>query len=167
MATRALSISRLYGHERDRLRAIARRILGDPVTAEDLVQQAFVNLLGRSAHADPPPVSQAYITAAVRHLTLNHLRNTKRRGEVALDDVALAAIPAPVASPEDTVIHRAELRRLLKAIEALPRRRRQVFVLSRLAGLSYMEIAERMGISRNTVISQIASAMVDLDRALG
>ena len=53
MATRALSISRLYGHERDRLRAIARRILGDPVTAEDLVQQAFVNLLGRSTHADP------------------------------------------------------------------------------------------------------------------
>ena len=86
---------------------------------------------------------------------------------MALDDAALAAIPAPVASPEDTVIHRAELRRLLKAIEALPRRRRQVFVLSRLAGLSYIDIAERMGISRNTVISQIASAMVDLDRALG
>ena len=65
-----------------------------------------------------------------------------------------------------TVLYRNELRRLLRAIAALPRRRREAFVMRKLDGLSYDEIALRMGISRNTVISQIVAAMAELDRRL-
>jgi len=39
-------------------------------------------------------------------------------------------------------------------------------VLNRIEGLSYDEVASRMGISRNTVISQIVSALAELDRQL-
>ena len=161
LGTHSLSIGRLYGVERDRLQRIARRLSGDPTAAEDLVQQAFVNLLRHDV-----PVSQAYVTTAVRNLTLNHLRDSRRRAEVMLSDDRMVEIPDQAASPEITAIHRNEIRRLMAAINALPPRRRQSFVLNKLAGLTYNEIAVRMGVSRNTVISQIVQAMTDLDRIL-
>lgn len=161
LGTHSLSIGRLYGAECDRLRRIARRLSGDATTAEDLVQQAFVNLLRHDV-----PVSQAYVTTAVRNLTLNYLRDAKRRAEVMLSDDRMSRIADQAASPEATAIHRNEVRRLLTAINALPPRRRQSFVLNKLAGLTYNEIALRMGVSRNTVISQIVQAMADLDRML-
>jgi RNA polymerase sigma-70 factor (ECF subfamily) len=63
-------------------------------------------------------------------------------------------------------LYRSELRRLLEAIAQLPARRRQAFVLNRISGLSYDEIAAHMGISRNTVISQVVAAMAELDRRI-
>ena len=62
-----------------------------------------------------------------------------------LSDDRMARIADPAASPEATAIHRNEVRRLLTAINALPPRRRQSFVLNKLAGLTYNEIALRMG----------------------
>ena len=47
MAARAFEIAMLYEAERGRLRAFVRRIVGNPATAEDVVQQAFANLLGK------------------------------------------------------------------------------------------------------------------------
>lgn len=65
-----------------------------------------------------------------------------------------------------TVLYRSELHRLLHSIAQLPPRRREAFILNRIEGLSYDEVAERMGISRNTVITQIVSALAELDRQL-
>ena len=65
------------------------------------------------------------------------------------------------------MIDRCELRRVLEAVATLPLRRRQAFVLHKFEGLSYDEIAARQGVSRNTVITQIVSALADLDRRLG
>jgi RNA polymerase sigma-70 factor (ECF subfamily) len=48
----------------------------------------------------------------------------------------------------------------------LPPRRREAFVLNRIEGLTYDEVAERMGISRNTVITQIVAALAELDKRL-
>ena len=68
---------------------------------------------------------------------------------------------------EATTKARRQIRKLkTKAIASLPARRREAFVLNRIEGLSYDEIAERMKISRNTVISTIVNAMADLDRKL-
>jgi RNA polymerase sigma-70 factor (ECF subfamily) len=65
-----------------------------------------------------------------------------------------------------TALYRSELRRLLQAIADLPPRRREAFVLNRIEGLTYDEVAERMGISRNTVITQIVAALAELDKRL-
>jgi len=100
------------------------------------------------------------LRAFVRRIVGNH------GADVELTGVELEHVADPRPTPETIVMHRRELRRLLEAIAALPERRRQAFVLKRIEGLAYDEIAERMGISRNTVISQVVAAMAQLDAML-
>lgn len=157
-------ISALYQAEMRRLRNIVRRLVGSQSAAEDVVQQAFMNLLRMDGNR--AQVNVGYITQAARNLALNHLRDARRRADVELTGLALEHIADPRPTPEMIVMHRRELRRLLQAIAALPERRRQAFVLKRIEGLSYDEIAERMGTRRNTVISQVVVAMAQLDAAL-
>lgn len=157
-------ISAFYQAEVRRLRAIVRRIVGSQGAAEDVVQQAFTNLLRMGAQR--AQVNAGYITRAAHNLALNHLRDARRRAEVELTGLALDHLPDSRPTPEMIVMYRRELQRLLEAIAALPERRRQAFVLKRIEGLSYDEIAERMGTRRNTVISQVVAAMAQLDAAL-
>lgn len=164
MNARTLDMAKLYEAEHGRLRTFVRRLVRNPATAEDLVQQAFANLLGKSG--DDAPASSAYVTQAVRNLALNHLRDARRRAEVEIAGLDVTQVADARPSPEMAVLYRSELRRLLEAIAQLPPRRRQAFVLNRIEGLSYEEIATRMGVSRNTVISQVVAAMADLDRRL-
>lgn len=164
MNARVLDLAKLYEVERGRLRSFVRRLVGNPATAEDLVQQAFANLLGKSG--ETVPESSAYVTQAVRNLALNHLRDARRRAEIEISGLEIEHVADAGPSPEMTVLYRSELRRLLEAIAQLPARRRQTFVLNRIEGLSYEEIATRMGVSRNTVISQVVAAMAELDRRL-
>ncbi len=162
MTAQALEIAKLYEKEHGRLRAFVRRIVGNPAAAEDVVQQAFTNILGRQENA----ATAAYVVQAARNLALNHLRDARRRGDIEQAGLDLELIADLRPSPEMIALYRSELRRLLEAVAALPARRREAFVLNRIEGLSYDEVASRMGISRNTVISQIVSALAELDRQL-
>ncbi|MGE0627692.1 MAG: RNA polymerase sigma factor [Hyphomicrobiaceae bacterium] len=164
MTARSLALAKLYEAEQSRLRALVRRLVGNPTTAEDVVQQAFANLLARSEQG--LVTNPAYVTQIVRNLAFNHLRDARRRARIEIPDAGLEAIPDPQPSPELVALYRSELQRLLLAIAELPERRRMAFILSRIEGLRYDEIAERMGVSRNTVISQVVAAMADLDRKL-
>ena len=164
MNARMLNMAKLYEAERGRLRSFVRRFVDNPATAEDIVQQAFANLLGKGGEGVSE--GRAYITQTVRNLALNQLRDAKRRAEVELTGVEIDHLADACPSPEMTVLYRSELRRLLEAIMQLPSRRRLAFTLNRIEGLSYDEIAAQMGISRNTVISQVVAAMAELDRRL-
>ena len=160
MAASVFDISNLYRTEQGRLRGLVLRLVGNRATAEDLVHQAFVHLLRQT---DPTIASgPAYLTTTVRNLALNHLRDAKRRGETPLSDLDLEQLADGRPSPEASAIFRCELQRILSAIARLPERRREAFVLSRMEELSYDEIARRMGISRNTVISHVVAALADL-----
>ena len=163
MTVRVLDIEKLYAAEQGRLRSIVRRIVGNGATADDLVQQAFANML---AGLEDSPSSSAYVTRAVRNLALNHLRDARRHGEVELCDKAMRDLRDPAPTPETVVLYRSELRKLLEAVNALSPRRREAFLYNRIEGLSYDEVARRMGISRNTVITLVVTALAELDRRL-
>ncbi len=158
------NIATLYETEYDRLRSFVRRMVRNPDTAEDLVQQVFANIISCKEQAKPH--NSAYVTQAVRNLALNYLRDTGRRAEVEIAGIDTDMIADTKPSPEMVILYRSELRRLLEALTQLPERRRQAFFLNRIEGLSYDEIAEVMKISRNTVITQVVAAMAELDRRL-
>ncbi|KAA5602869.1 RNA polymerase sigma factor [Blastochloris sulfoviridis] len=165
MVARTIDLARVYASEQGRLKKLVRRLVGSRATAEDLVHQAFLKLLVGPDCGDLANCP-AYLTCAARNLALNHLRDTARRSEIGLPDEDLKAIADPGPSPETAAVVRCELRRVLKAVAALPPRRREAFVLNKFEGLSYDEIAARQGVSRNTVISQIVAALTDLHRRL-
>lgn len=159
----AHQIGSLYAAERGRLSRFVRRLLSGGAGAEDLVQQVFLRLLVTGG----PEHGRATLMAAARNLTLNHLRDLRRRGETVLSDEAFARIADAAPSPETVTLYRSELRRLLEAVAALPPRRRDIFVLSRFEGLSHAEIAARLDIAPRTVVNQLVAALASLDRALG
>ncbi|TAY96808.1 sigma-70 family RNA polymerase sigma factor [Rhizobium ruizarguesonis] len=77
----------------------------------------------------------AYLTCAARNLALNHLRGRERGSETTLPGTELHAIPDTRPSSEAAAIFKCELRRLLKAVAALPPRRRDAFVLNKFEGM--------------------------------
>lgn len=166
MGVRTIDIAGLYSAERGRLRRLIHRLVGNRTTADDLVQQAFEKLLharsGSSIENCP-----AYLTCTARNLAFNHLRNEARRSEVAVSDANLSATADEGPSPETSAIYRCELRWVLSAVAALPPRRREAFILNKFEGMSYDEIAARLGVSRNTVITHIVLALTDLNRRIG
>ncbi|MDQ7778039.1 MAG: RNA polymerase sigma factor [Paracoccus aminovorans] len=156
-------VSDLYRSEAGRLRSLALRLVRSAPQAEDLVQHAFANLLanGRDAALTPQ-----YLRVAVRNLALNHLRDRARRRETALDAAIAGRLAAPEPTAEIVLLYRQELMRVLRAIMALPPRRREAFVLARIRALPLAEVAARMRISRNTAISHVVAACVELEARL-
>jgi RNA polymerase sigma-70 factor (ECF subfamily) len=142
------------------LRAIARRA-GDQ-DAADLVQDAFVRTLqaGRK-NAIRNPVHLLYRVA--RNLVVDRLRRRARWAKVTVADPEADALD-PVSDPERRLIAAERLRRAIAAIDAMPPRRREVFLLHRLEELSYVEISRRLGISISAVEKHMRLAMAQLAR---
>lgn len=159
---RTEKLADLYRAEARGLRALAWRLVRSVPQAEDLVHSAFANLLSSGGEQ---AMTRPYLRAAVRNLALNHLRDSLRRGEITLNDT-VHNLASAEPSPEMVVLYRQELMRLVRAILALPPRRREAFVLARIRGHSLAEVGAKMGVSRNTAISHVVAACADLERQL-
>lgn len=165
MTSTPTNLSTIYADEQSRLRRhLIRRGLSAPAAA-DIVQDAFVKLL-RAPKDDIRDV-RAYLRRAAETIAIDDWRR-QRRSDSVIDsagyqqDVVADSAPAPDAA----IMAREEQAALVAAIEALPPRCREVLLLHRFEGLSYAEIAQRLGISRNTVMVHLANAMSALRRRL-
>jgi len=137
-------------------RYLARRI-SCADTAQELVHEIFLRLL-RMRQVEPIDDPRAYLYRIAANLVADHFRreNGQRRADGAdlLDGIADTA-----PGQERTVLARDEVRRLERAIDEMPPRRREIFLLHKFEGLSYGEIAERLGIAKNTVMVQMMRAL--------
>ncbi len=121
--------------------------------ADDVVQESYARLL-RVRETGSIACPRAFLFVTARNLSLNHLRHQRHEqpeGGAQIDPASVldesAPIPDSIASAED-------LRLLIRAIEALPGRCRQIVTLRKIYGLSQKEVAEQLGISEHTVESQ-------------
>jgi RNA polymerase sigma-70 factor (ECF subfamily) len=78
----------------------------------------------------------------------------------------MAEIVDPAEAPDHAIEADQEAQQLATAIAALPDGARRVFELHKIDGLSHVEVAERLGISRSGVEKHMAVAMKHLRRAL-
>lgn len=133
---------------------------------EDVAQEVFLKLWQRRLVWRGSGSLQSFLLGAARNLARNQ---TRRRREVRVDSFETPAIP-PRAHDSPTPADRlreCEVESMFRAaVAALPPRRQEVFILARLHGLSYQEIAEAMEISVQTVANQMSQALADLRRAL-
>lgn len=154
----------IYRRHAPRLFAFLLRSTGDPALAVDLRQEAFLRLWAARERWGGQPSARAFLIHAARGLMVDARRRSSvrlRHGERAGEIVHSA--PAP----PDELLHRGELAaRIQRAIDALPPRQREVFVMKRDAGLSYREIGDLLGISPKTVEVHMVSALRGLRAAL-
>ena len=155
----------VFLEHRDALLRFLLRRLDNPALAEDLTQETWVRAAradGLAAVANP----RAYLFRIAANLALDHQRHVAHRVEVESVESVVARIADPRPSPETAAIDRAEFAALLAAVDALPPRCREVFILARFEGATYGEVAARLGIARSTVVSHMVTALAALERAL-
>ncbi|WP_343315042.1 RNA polymerase sigma factor [Brucella sp. BE17] len=149
-------IAALYIAEHERLKRQIGSRLGCSSTASDLVHDIFLRLWERTAVRLAEPA--AYLTRSARNATIDHIRAERRRSEFFGGFVS-EQYAAHSASPEDVVSARQELRSIHDALAELPTRTRHIFLLNRVHGRSFSEIAEVLGISRRAVTKHMARAV--------
>lgn len=145
----------LYLDHRLWLNGWLRRRLGCPHSADDLTQDAFVQVMGSRdlLRLEQP---RAFLTTIAKRLLFNHYR--RQDIERAYLE-ALAALPAAEQPSEEVrAIAMETLLELARLLEDLPLPVRQAFLYAQLDGLPYAEIAERLGISLATVKRYLAKA---------
>jgi len=142
----------------------SQRFLGDPDRAADIVQSAFVRVWRHRRELTNTETLRPLLYRMVRNASLNArrnrttLRNWLRRFPPPEKDPA----PSPLQEVEGEALQEA----VLEALETLPERRREIFVLVRFHHLSYREAAEALDVASQTVANQVSLAMRDLRSAL-
>ncbi len=139
---------------------VAKLLLGDQPSAEDVVQDAFLGLYRALPRLTDHDEMLPYLRAAVINASRSVLRARRRalRRPVQHEPAGSSAESAAMAS-EDR-------RAVLAAVARLPRRGREVLVLRYYLDLQDREIAVALGISRGTVSSTASRALVVMAREL-
>jgi len=134
----------------------AGSVTGSWDTAQDVTQEAFVRLWERRESWDRSGSVQALLYRIVRNLALD-LKKSAEREESRVLAVAetTPAVPTPLEVTATVEFEEA----FREALGHLSPRRREVYELVRLEGLSYAEVGEILGISTQTVANHLTAAV--------
>lgn len=134
----------------------ALRIVDDADNAEDMVQNAFMKAWQNIESGAIIENARNYMYGVVRNECITFLRQKK-------ETVGIEAIPEIDDETVDTSLRDA---RIWKAIDHLPEKCREIFLMSKRDGLSNQEIADELEISIKTVKNQITKAFSRLREEL-
>ena len=149
------ALEALYRQYHKRVYLFAAKQTNNTAQIEDLVHDSFLRLWENRSQLslDIPIEAQLFVTA--RQVVINFLKRSALQQKV-YDKLPLQENDANASNNE--VDSSEMLSQLNAAIEALPLKRRQIFKMSKVDGLTYEEIAQALSISKNTVESQMVKA---------
>lgn len=146
------ALCRVYEKYVGLLLTVAANTLGDPGTAQDVVQDVFVNL-ARSARTLPKTMClKAYLVTCAANRCRDLLRQRKRRSTAAMDDAdqIVCGLDGPVHLAESSEV----CSMLQAAMAELPPEQREAIVLHLHGGKSFRAIAAMTEVSLRTVQSR-------------
>lgn len=167
MSTLTLShdqITRLFQDHREALIQFLVYKIRCPETAQDLCQETYLRLLHDNALTHDENLGGFLFRVADR-LAINYLKwqRLARNNGVSLHDELIC----PKHLPDEITSLRQQCEILLDAINSLPRKFRDVFLLRKIDELTYTEISLRLGISEKTVQRHLVEAMLHCHRCMG
>jgi RNA polymerase sigma-70 factor (ECF subfamily) len=162
----APALAELHDRYAGMLIALARRILGAAGEAEEVVQEALVQVWNQAERYDPGRSSvSTWLILITRSRALDRLRGRQARERT--NEAALAEPAADTSSrAEEHVLHRERRARVRAALAELPEEQRRVLELAFYEGLSQSEIATRTGTPLGTVKTRALLGMKKLRQAL-
>ena len=132
----------------------AAKYLPDSDVVEDVVQEAFIAYWLKVQEGKAPEYAKSYLYKTVHNKCIDVLKNLS-------DDEALRQMEVDTVD-DDNESRSFVWARLWAAIDSLPKKRKEVLLLNKRDGMSYSEIASKLGISENTVHNHITKALKTL-----
>lgn len=134
------------------LRAVTSIVRSESV-AEDITQEAFARL----ERADDVKNPMGFVVTTARNLAYNHVRDARRQQQ--LREVYKHEPRDPPVTPLRALLDKRQAEDIQRALEALPTERMRTVVVGRMEGIEINTLAERLGISRRTVIRDWNAAL--------
>ena len=153
----------LYERHKDRVFALALRIMGQSSLAEDICQETFLRVQNAAGTYKPEAEFTTWLYRIVVNLCLDEKRKQSRRPWASL---------SPEACPEQTRNQSAEndsQERSLavrKALQTLNERQRKAVLMHKIEGLSHAEISTKTGWTQSTVESLLVRAYKNLRKQI-
>jgi RNA polymerase sigma-70 factor (ECF subfamily) len=150
--------------------SLAVRVLGDAAAAEAVTQEVFERVWRHARRVDPARgQGGTWLVTMAHHVAIDTLRQRQRRpvpmyGAVA--DQALHLRPSPSLSSDDATVRTSAAEQIRRAVRSLPPLQRHAIELAYFGGVRPVDIAARLGVPLDTVMSQMRRGMVRVRAAL-
>ena len=154
------------GEAFDALARSVLRVLADKSTAQNVVQDVFIELWAHPHRYDPAAGTlRTYVTVLARRRAVDLVRSELRR--VARQERFHRVRPVPSAAGVDDEMMAGETVSLVRAaVQRLPASQRLVVELAYFEGLTYREVAHAAGIPGGTAKSRLRLALAKLEEML-
>ncbi|NJM24778.1 MAG: RNA polymerase sigma-70 factor [Bacteroidia bacterium] len=156
------ALNQLFRRYYDVLVRYASVILRDTPEIEEAVSDVFLNMWQKAPHLEVPLNVKAYLYASVRHEALRRAHQLRSPLAASLDAVR----HQPVADEPLGLEYKELEATIAGAIEKLPVRCREVFVLSRFHQMKHKDISKLCDVSEKTIESHISRALADIRSAI-
>ena len=152
-----LAFEELFNRYYQKLKHFTHQFTKSEFIAEEIVQEVFINLWVKRDKIDLNLSFNGYIYRITRNHLINHLK------KIARDEKAQEEFWSNINKEKDDVseqiLDKEYSRYLEEAIRKLPKQKQLIFRLSREEGKSHYQIAEELGISKNTVKNHMVVAI--------
>ncbi|MEM7161016.1 MAG: RNA polymerase sigma-70 factor [Bacteroidota bacterium] len=138
----------------DAIRNYVYFMSSDVDLAEDIAQDTFVKLWDNRDTIILSTV-KSYLYTIARNLTLNHIK----RDKLKYNFIAQTELRQDNNSPEFELEQKEFKEKLEAVIASIPEGNREVFLMNRIEGMKYAEIAERLGLSVKAVEKRMSKAL--------
>lgn len=147
----------------ERLYLYALGFVGNRAEAEDIVQDTFIYLWVNRAKITHSGSLYAYLSRSVKNSCIDR----KLHAEVEQRYRREMMVSGGEESSEDAEYFEELYRRLQVVMDSLPPKCKEIFILGCVEGLSYKEVAEQLGVSVNTVKTQVKVAYKKIKSEFG
>jgi RNA polymerase sigma factor (sigma-70 family) len=150
------------------IRYFARR--GVPAsTAEDLAQETFTSMFGL-ANRDHIENEEAYLFRVAANVFGQYVRKRHThhaQAHVSIDEINIDATPAEEPRADRILEGKDNFALFKVALAELKPKTREIFLLNRLDGLTYTQIAVRFGLTPSAIEKHMIRALAHLNKRLG
>jgi RNA polymerase sigma-70 factor (ECF subfamily) len=160
------ALAEIYRRHGGQVFGLAKRIIRDEELSRDIAQDVFVSLWKKPEAFDSSRGSlRSFLLAKTHSRAIDVIRSESSRRIREERDALLRAESVP--SVDEEVWQMTVSTKVRSALETIPERERQVIELAYFGGLTYREVAGRLGMAEGTVKSRIRSGLSRLQESMG
>jgi RNA polymerase sigma factor (sigma-70 family) len=154
-----LNVEAIYLNHQSELQFHLTRIVNCPDIAADLAQESFI-IFFREAQKQTIDHPRGFLFRIAKNLAYDHIKHRKVTENYAQTKEQSLPPPSEFPSAEKLVSINERLAAITQILDKLPLRTREIFILNRVYGMTYAEIAKERGISGSAVEKHMAKALL-------